>query len=366
MTAWAKEARDLLPDSVSGAKITRLSGSSIRTENIYCDSPRATPDGRRFASFRYIDNLLTPHKALLCHDVQTKLTCLLDLHVDDVPTSPAWGGSVFYRNGTKLMRASLETCTTAPFLDMSSMPRCWQLMSVAPGETKLLYTGVVSENPEKYNLIEVDLRTRAWRTLLDEPDINRLGGAYDPATGEQIMIAKTFWDGELRYGVGVLADANARNGRIIYRRVHHATWLCGTSSFAALLEYDVANIRHLPHYPNGELFIYPGDGGEPRLIPAPQHLFYHISSSRCGRYVVCESLESGFEGPVPIVVVNVQSGKMRTLVTDCRCSPSGDDGRQAKPYFTADNRHVIYTADPDGMVNVYAAEVPAGFLESLD
>ena len=42
---WAKEARDFLPDPVTGTRITRLSGSSIRTENIYCDTPRATADG---------------------------------------------------------------------------------------------------------------------------------------------------------------------------------------------------------------------------------------------------------------------------------------------------------------------------------
>jgi hypothetical protein len=53
------------------------------------------------------------------------------------------------------------------------------------------------------------------------------------------------------------------------------------------------------------------------------------------------------------------------LVSDCRCKPAGDVGRQAKPYFTADMRHVIYNADPDGIVNVYAATPPDGFLESL-
>jgi hypothetical protein len=43
---WVKEARDLPPDPGSGARITRLSGSSIRTENIYCEAPRASADGQ--------------------------------------------------------------------------------------------------------------------------------------------------------------------------------------------------------------------------------------------------------------------------------------------------------------------------------
>lgn len=86
---WAKEARGFPPDPLSGAWITRLSGSSVRTENIYCDAPRATADGTRFASQRYIDAFLSPGKALLCHDLKTKLTALLDRDVRSVPVSPA-------------------------------------------------------------------------------------------------------------------------------------------------------------------------------------------------------------------------------------------------------------------------------------
>ena len=59
MMNWTKEARDMGPDPASGAMIVRLSGSSIRTENIYCEAPRSTPDGRRVATFRYIDEITT-------------------------------------------------------------------------------------------------------------------------------------------------------------------------------------------------------------------------------------------------------------------------------------------------------------------
>ena len=54
----------------------------------------------------------------------------------------------------------------------------------------------------------------------------------------------------------------------------------------------------------------------------------------------------------------------RVLVGDAKCSHGGDAGRQVNPYFTADLRHVIYNGDPDGVVNVFAAEIPTGFLES--
>ncbi|MBI4026146.1 MAG: hypothetical protein HY360_14260 [Verrucomicrobia bacterium] len=361
---WAKEARDLSPDPTTGASITRLSGSSIRTHNIYCDAPRATADGHRFASLRFMDSFLSETQALLATDLRTKLTCLIDREVSGWPIGPAWGGSVYYPRGAQLMRASLDTCQTEPVLDMTKLPRCWQLMSVTPDEQFLLYTAVVQDSPEAYNLASVNLRDGSWNLLLEKPTAERLGGAYNPATGNEILIAATFWEGKNRYGAGLLADAMGRNARQVFNRVHHAVWMGDGNRFAGLLAFDGDNLAHLPENPDGELMIYSKDGSSPRLIPAREHIFYHISSSRCGRYVVCESLE-GREGPSPIVVTNVVTGRHRVLVSDCKCSLAGDDSRQAKPYFTADNRHVIYTADPDGVVNVYAAEIPQGFLESL-
>lgn len=364
---WGKEARDFPPDRVTGARITRISGSSIRTENIYCDSPRATADGRRFASQRYIDGFLDPRKVLLVHDLKTKFTGLLDRDIRSVPISPAWGGSVYYLRGSQFMRASLETLKTEPVLEMDPLPFCWQPMSISTDERYFLYTTLTRESSELYNLVRVDLRDKSWKFLFEKPEPSRCGGSFNPVTGHNILIAKTEWEGTRRFGIGLLTDADGRNGREVFRDVHHACWLGNTSKFAALLAFDHENIRHKPEHPDGELFIHSADGTPPRLIPCREHLFYHISSSRCGRYVVCESLESGLEfGPVPIVVVNVETGKHRVLVTDCKNSGGGDSGRQVNPYFTADLKHVIYNADPDGIVNVFAAEIPAGFLESLE
>jgi hypothetical protein len=364
---WGKEARDFPPDRVTGARITRLSGSSVRTENIYCDAPRATADGRRFASQRYIDAFLSPAKALMCHDLKTKFTALLDREVRSVPISPAWGGSVYYLRGQRLMRASLEALTTQPVLEMGSLPLCWQPMSVSTDERFFLYTTLLQKSPEQYNLVRVDLRDKSWKLLFDKPEPSRCGGAFNPVAGHDLLISTTYWEGESRFGVGLLADENGNNAREVFRRVHHACWLGNTGQFAGLIEYDYERIAHQPEHPDGELYIYSSDGTPPRLIPVPEHLFYHISSSPCGKYVVCESLEHGLAlGPVPIVVVNVVTGKHRVLVSDAKCSGGGDSGRQVNPYFMADMRHVIFNGDPDGVVNVFAAEIPAGFLESLN
>jgi hypothetical protein len=303
----------------------------------------------------------------MCHDLHTKWTCLIDSEVSGEAVGPAWGGSVYYERNNLLVRASLDTCSTVAVLDLSKLPQRQQLYTVSHDERYLIYSALVQDDPPGFNLVRIDLTDGSWTTLLDEVVTDRLGAQFNPARGYDYLVSMAVWENGVRHGVAFLTEADGSQRRPVLSHVHHSAWLGDTNRFAGLLMFDGERMAHFPENPDGELMIYSADGTPPRLIPAPEHIFYHISASICGRYVVCESLEGGFAGrPVPIVVVNVDSGKYRTIVGDCQCSPAGDDGRQAKPYFTADNRHVIYTADPDGVVNVFAAEIPAGFLESLD
>ena len=364
--AWVKEARDFPPDPVSGARITRLSGSSIRTENIYCDAPRATRDGRRFASLRYVDHLLSPVQALLCHDLTTKWTALIDPAAEGLPVAPAWGGAVYYLRGTVVMRASLDTLVTERVADLSGHPPCWKLTSVSADERYLVYVSLEQDPAEAYDLVRLDLRSKSWQRLLDRPEPSRCGASFNPVSGHDLLIGTSFHEDGKRFAAALLTNSEGQGGRPVLRRVHHCCWLGNTGTFAGLVEFDHERFVHRPDHPDGELYIYAADGTAPRLIPVPEHIFYHISSSPCGRYVVCEGLECGLAlGPVPIVVVNVATGRHRVLVRDAQCSGGGDAGRQVNPYFTADLRHVIYNADPDGVVNVFAAEIPPGFLERL-
>ena len=91
---------------------------------------------------RYVDHLLTPNGALMCHDLKTKFTCLLEREAGGSPISPAWGGAVYYTRGTELRCASLESCETRPVMELAELPPCWQLMSVSSDERllNLIYT----------------------------------------------------------------------------------------------------------------------------------------------------------------------------------------------------------------------------------
>jgi len=380
MMNWGKEARDIGRDPVSGAMIVRLSGSSIRTENIYCESPRCTLDGKRIATLRYIDELTTPEKWLMCHDVETKLTCLLDDKVSNVPISPAFGGIVYYLRGTELRKVSLATGEIERVVDMTPLPKCAQLYSVSPDQRFLLYSAIISEYPTVYNLVRIELQTGAWRLMLDDgwefllrkgASDRGVAGEYNPVHGMEILLSAVVWNAEhtARQGVGYIGDSEGKGAHQVFTGLHHAAYLGDTGWVAGLLPYDFKDGQtvHRPETPEGELVLFATDGKMPsRPIPMPEHVMYHISSSRSGRYVVGECMEGGLNSPSPIVVVNVKSGKYRTLIQDCRCSKAGDCGRQAKPYFTGSTKHVIYTADPDGVVNVFSAEVTDEFLKSMD
>jgi hypothetical protein len=130
--------------------------------------------------------------------------------------------------------------------------------------------------------------------------------------------------------------------------------------------------QHDERFPMGNLFVArPGDE-KPRVIEAPEHFFNHVCASRCGRYFVADAhpapglFKDGQMQPVALVVGNLETGKHRVLVQDSQASSGGNQCTHTHPYLTADNRFVIYNADPGSVPQVFAARLPEGFLESLD
>jgi hypothetical protein len=152
-------------------------------------------------------------------------------------------------------------------------------------------------------------------------------------------------------------------------------WIGDSGRIACAVTWDRKNHRHDPRHPQGNLIIAaPGDT-EPQIFTAPEHGFYHVSISRCGRYFVCDdfmdfeidAFRNGHIGPARIVVGNLETGKYRVLIQNC-CAYGmcGASWSEPVPYFTADNRHVIYNASPYGINQIHVAAVPPEFLASLD
>lgn len=156
----------------------------------------------------------------------------------------------------------------------------------------------------------------------------------------------------------------------------HMAWIGETGQIACAVDWMREEKCHDPRHPEGNLLIARPGAEKPTVFEAPKHGFYHVSISRCGQYFVCDDFmdfqsdafttNRGGPGPSRIVVGNLDTGKHRVLINDCQdYGIAGSSRFEPDPYFTADNRHVIYNASPFGVMQVFAAKLPDLFLDSL-
>jgi hypothetical protein len=159
----------------------------------------------------------------------------------------------------------------------------------------------------------------------------------------------------------------------------HTAWVADTGRIGIAVNWTGMSVRrevlessnaqgtlHDPRHPQGNFMVVGPQDEKPHVFTAPEHIFNHVNVSRCGQYFVCDSYRNGIPGPIEIVVGNIVTGKYRTLVSDCGAQGGGPACSHPHPYFTANNHHVIYNADPHHVCHVHAARIPDEFMESLE
>lgn len=390
---WKAEACDLAPDPVSGAAICRLTSSALHNINIYFEQPHTTPDGKRIGYLRAVHaDPRQPPTELCVADLERLRIASIDTDIANswIATSP-WSGRLYYlRHNGELICVDLATLEKEIVLTHWPLALDVTLWSVTPDFRKLLAMRRGSDGQSE--LLRVDLRNGKVRTLYRSRDA--LGHVQiDPVTGRDILVQHNRGLRVDRYGrrrqektehsgaTHFILDINGRNVRPLRigepdtaPTTGHASWM-GNSGRIATPVHVPGESRafserghppvHDPRHPAGNM-IAVGPGEAPEPFPAPEHLFNHASCSRCGRYFVAESLRHGLPGPVEIVVGAWKTGKHATLVRDCGSQGGGPACSHVHAYFTADNRHVIYNADPFGIAHVHKARLPEGFLAALD
>jgi hypothetical protein len=242
-----------------------------------------------------------------------------------------------------------------------------------------------------FQIIRLDLKKKVTEVIFEHPEICNPHLQFNPVHGRQILVqhnagVRLKKDGSLdtyqTAGCKLFTiDRDGRNQKVVPAGPPFTHGITGHECFVADTgrvlfsagwirpsEYDW---RHNPLHSRGNLFTArPGDR-QPIVFDAPQHRFNHISVSRCGRYFVADShtgtglFEGGRCKPVSLVIGNLTTGTFRTLVDNTEGTGGGNQCTHTHPYLTADNRYVIYNSDPAGIPQVYAAKLPAGFLESL-
>jgi hypothetical protein len=375
------ESADWGVDPESGARVMRLTSAAAWSHNIYGEQPYASPDGRRLLVARAHDTFAG--RQLLVADMVTRGLTLVEA---DIPSESVahsswseWAYYVMYDGSLRrLSLLTLERQLVCPPGTLPVPPQA-NLQTITPDDRWLLYDE--RRDTPGFRSIAFDLRTGERRVLNDSSEnLNTHAQAELGAGGRWLyqlirqgkttavpVFVQPLAGGEpVQLPIGDPWSAESSG---------HMAWVGATARVAVAVAWEREAKRHDPRHAEGNLLIAaPGDR-TPMVFPAPQYAFYHVSISRCGRYFVCDEfmdfrldgLRSGQPGPVRIVVGNLDTGKCRALLRDCQNHGiAGTSRYEPDPYFTADNRYVIYNASPFGLMQVFAAEVPEEFWRSLE
>lgn len=373
---WRAEACDLAADPQSGAAITRLTCAALHSINLYYEQPYGSPDGRRIAYARstQADPRLPPTE-LCVADLETLRVASID--ADIVSTwfaTSSWSGQLHYlRSNGELIRVDLSTLEKQILLTHWPLPPPVTLWSASPD---MRYLIAARREADATVVWRVDTVERTCHPVYRSTDgINHM--QINPVNGRDVLIQRN-WRQEGRVNsTHFIIDLDGGNERPLKvgepwtaNSTGHATWLGGTGRIATPVNCPGLfgrgeGRRQDPRHPQGNYVIVGPDDEQPRVFCAPEHFFNHAGASRCGRYFVSESLRNGTPGAVEIVVGNIATGRYRTLVADCGSRCGGAAASHVHAWFTADTRHVIYNADPNGLAQVHKARLPDGFLDSL-
>jgi hypothetical protein len=381
---WQGEAYDFPADPESGATTVRLTSSLYHHINIYYDRGFSSPDGRRVAILRSpnCDPRLPPSDLLVADLYNLQLAVLERDITSIVVATAAWSGWIYYLNNNReLMRANLST------LEKEVVWTRWPfdpdfIFHTVSSDLRFM-VGQMMQRNYKTVLVRIDLVEKDWKVIYEDYEISNPHPVYSPS-GHDLSVFKIggFAVNDRqevmnletpRTNTYFIIDHEGQNyrplpfGRPRFPEIGHISWIGDTGKIvnASLLEWTGNRASHRPECQAGNIFYAGPDDSEPIQFTIPEYHFNHVAATRCGRYFVAESY-SVLPGAVPLVVGCFETGKYRVLLSDSKASGGAAAIGHAHAYFTSDNKHVIYNADPTWVGHVWAARIPDGFLENLN
>lgn len=393
---WGSESSDRRDDPVSGARIIQLTSAAAISNNIYGEQPYTSPDGKRIVIARCQDFCWDEEGSLLVHALDTLRIAMVVRRARGVRGvfNNAWSGLVYYWTPEReLVQLSLMTLERKIVYTEEDYEAPLPGESVSPDQRYVIgmTPRLKGKGAPVFQIIRMDLVKKVREVIFEHREICNPHLQFNPVHGRQILVQNNVGvrlqrDGSTdRYQTAgcklFVIDADGKNQRyvpagppITHGITGHECFVADTGRVlfsAGWVQRSDYDWRHDPLHPGGNLFTAkPGDR-KPVLFEAPQHRFVHICASKCGRYFVADShtgvglFENGRCKPASLVIGNIETGKFRTLVEDTEGSSGGNQCTHTHPYLTADNRTVIYNADPQGIPQVFAARIPPGFLEDL-
>lgn len=411
-TQWAQESCDRQDDPISGARIIQLTSAAAISNNIYSEQPYASPDGRRILIARCQDFCWDESGTLLVHELDPLKTTRIPGSFKRVRgvINSAWSEFAYYWTADRrLIQLSLMTLEqTEVYAEgeddtgFCESPKDYlqrfghaplPAMSISPDQRYMIgmVPRLTGPGSPVFQIVRLDLKKKIHEVIFEDPEISNPHLQFNPVTGAQILVQQNL-------GLRLSRDGMVeRTGEVIcklfvidqdgshqrYLPMGHPITAGGTGheSFVA----DTGRVLFSAgwtvqpngdwwqdsRYPQGNLFTGVPGAALPVCFTAPEHIFNHVSAARDGKHFVADSIpngrffKNGFLQSASLVVGNLDTGKYRVLVENSGASGGGNQCTHTHPYLTADNRYVVYNADPDGIPQVFAARLPDGFLASL-
>ncbi len=325
-------------------------------------------------------------------DIEKLKVALIESEVTSflVGTS-AWSGKIYYlRRNRELVMVNIMSLekeiiiTDFEYPDMS-------FDTVSPDHRYL--AGIRRSERGTFQILLVDLVEKDYRIIFEHDEIlshlqfNPVYGRdllvqhnrYQKLTSDWTRIASKESESFATHFIIDIAGKNMRQLKIglpcTAGSTGHSGWIADTGKIGLTLRWPAmseeepsARYRqvHDERHPQGNFAIIGPEDEKPLIFASPEHLFNHVNISKCGTYFICDSYRNGIPGPIEIVVGNIKTGKYKTLVSNCGAQGGGAACSHPHPYMTADNKNVIFNADPFGICHVHAARIPDEFLRSLE
>ncbi len=383
---WIGEGFDYPVDPETGVRVTRMTTTLKHHVNVYCEHSYSSPDGKRIAILRSpnADPRLPPFDLLVGDIEKLKLSVIEQDVASIVVATASWTGWIYYiTNRNELMRVNMMTLEKEVLFTHWPFSPDFILHTVSPDLRYLV--GQLAQASYDTALVRIDVVEKTWKIIFEHPEISNAHPLYNPINGEDIAMLVirgtkvNHWNDYLPVETphpGPTHWVVNKNGGNLRKLpwgeprspnpTGHSQWIGDTGLYATTLTWNYDTWELDPRFPGGNLLIAKPGEKEIKVFPCSEHRFNHIATSKCGRYFVCDSYWKRIPGPIPLVVGNFQTGKSRMLLTDCKAQGGASACSHPHAYFTADNRNVIYNADPFMVGHVWAARVPESFLRSLD
>jgi hypothetical protein len=346
--------------------VRRSSGDARSTDNIYGEQPFSSSDGTRITVRHYSSEGIEAGLSIV--DLEDGSLYPIPIDGCRFPAFHAWSEHLYYQEpvarseGDRLMlkRCNYRTLET-------------ETVALLPADEGRLSYGTVSGDGRYYavaahrdelpcRVLLIDLATGEQRTLAESSEYFFKHEQFSLDGRNRVLIQANKMPEVKEVHLGVMevdregVDWFAADRPHTPRPTGHETWIgCGDRVFFSTA-FDEE--RQACVWTVG-LEDEASAPAQPACIGSTH--FGHVSVSRCGHYFIADD---GSSDGVPIYAGSLSSGRCRRLLL----SHTMDDGNQwshTHPYLTADNKWLIYTSNRSGLPQVYGAQVPEEFWESL-